>query len=88
MLDDFPSLSERDTNLPSCSTLILVSIRTFGWTFFKLLFQTNLQHGINQRFSDMIVKAKGRNPDDKFTNFLSDYFESRGCKVRLKLIDA
>lgn len=91
--DDIPLIKRALINLESiCETpngyLISEPVSRFGWTFFKILFKTNLHHGINQKFSDMIIKAKGRNPDEKFTNFISDYFESRDCKVRLKLIDA
>lgn len=91
--EDIPLIKKALINLESiCEAhngyLISEPVSRFGWTFFKILFHTNLHHSIHQKFSDMIVKAKGSNPDDKFTNFMSDYFESRGCKVRLKLIGA
>jgi len=41
--------------------------------------------GIEDEFSDMIKKCKGNKPDEKFTNFLSQYFESKGCNVRVKI---
>ena len=35
----------------------------------------------------MIKKAKGNKPEEKFNNFISDFFESQGCKIRVKLVD-
>jgi hypothetical protein len=35
----------------------------------------------------MIKKAKGSKSEEKFTNFLSDYFQSQGCKAKIKLIE-
>jgi hypothetical protein len=63
-------------------------VSRFGWTFFKLWIKTNLQFQISERFSDMIRKSKGSKQEEKFTNFLSDYFQSKGCKVKIKLIEA
>ena len=36
----------------------------------------------------MISKSKGRKNDEKFTNFMTDFFNSRDCKIKLKLVDA
>jgi len=41
---------------------------------------------IEEKFSDMIKKSKGRKNDDKLTNFMIDFFESRDCKIKLKLV--
>jgi len=60
----------------------------FGWTFFDLALNSNFLFGIEKKFADMIKKAKGKKPNEKFTNFMSAFFESRGCKVRLKLIES
>ncbi|MEM2785919.1 MAG: hypothetical protein QXY25_02305 [Candidatus Nitrosotenuis sp.] len=59
----------------------------FGWTFFKLWIKPNLQAQIEIKFADMIKKSKGSKPEEKYTNFMSDYFQSKGCKVRIKMID-
>ena len=59
----------------------------FGWTFFKLWIKPALQSSIEKEFLNMIKKAKGDKFQEKFTNFLSDFFESSGCKVKLKLIE-
>lgn len=59
----------------------------FGWTFFKLWIRPNLQDAINKKFDDMIRRYKGK-PDEKFTFFIADYLQSKGCKTKVKLIDA
>jgi len=59
----------------------------FGWTFFKLAFKPNLQNGIEEKFSDMLAKYRSSNQSQKFVQFLTDYFHSKGCDVRIKMID-
>ena len=62
-------------------------VSRFGWTFFKLWLKPNLQSKINEHFSDMIQKAKGSKQDEKFRNFMSDFFLSKGCNIKLKIIE-
>lgn len=62
-------------------------ISRFGWTFFSLWLKPNLITQIEERFSDMISKSKGRKNDEKFTNFMVDFFNSRDCKIKLKLVE-
>ena len=57
----------------------------FGWTFFQMLVDQELYVGIEDKFSDMIKKSKGNKPDEKFTNFLNQYLESKGCNVKIKM---
>ena len=59
----------------------------FGWTFFKVWIKPNFHGLIEQKLGDMIKKSKGHKPEEKFTNFLSDYFQSRGCKVKVKMTE-
>lgn len=60
----------------------------FGWTFFKLWIKPNLHQQIEMRLGDMIKKSKGSKPDEKFTNFLSDLFQAKGCsKIKVKLVE-
>jgi hypothetical protein len=59
----------------------------FGWTFFKLAFKPNLQNGIEEKFSDMIAKYQLGDQPQKFAKFMTDYFVSRGCDVKIKLSD-
>lgn len=57
----------------------------FGWTFFKLYFKENLHHGIEEKFADMLNKYRFNNQSQKFTEFMTDYFKSKGCNIRIKI---
>ncbi len=59
----------------------------FGWTFFKLAFKVDLQSAIEEKFSNMICNYPSNNPSQKFAKFISDYFNSKGCKVKIKISD-
>jgi hypothetical protein len=59
----------------------------FGWTFFKLSFKPNLQNGIEEKFSDMIMKYQANDQYEKFAKFMTDYFISKGCDVKIKISD-
>jgi len=59
----------------------------FGWTFFKLSFKPNLQNGIEEKFSDMLAKYERNDQPQKFAKFMTDYFISRGCDVKIKISD-
>ena len=59
----------------------------FGWTFFKLSFKPNLQNGVEEKFSDMIAKYEWNDQPQKFAKFMTDYFISRGCDVKIKISD-
>jgi len=59
----------------------------FGWTFFKLAFKPNLQNGIEEKFSDMIEKYRSSDQPQKFVQFMTDYLHSKGCDVRIKMVD-
>jgi len=60
----------------------------FGWTFFQLFMDQELYVGIEDKFADMIRKTKGAKPDEKFINFLGMYFESKGCNVKVKIVNS
>jgi len=59
----------------------------FGWTFFKLSFKPNLQNSIEEKFSDMIAKYEGNDQPQKLAKFMTDYFISKGCDVKIKISD-
>ncbi len=59
----------------------------FGWTFFKLSFKSNLQNGIEEKFSDMISRYDSNDQPQKFAKFMTDYFVSKGCDVKIKISD-
>ena len=58
-----------------------------GWTFFKLSFKSNLHHGIEEKFADMLNKYSFKNKSQKFTQFMTDYFKSKGCNIQIKILD-
>jgi hypothetical protein len=60
----------------------------FGWTFFKIALNPDLQDGIEKKFSDMIEKYQWSNPTEKFTKFMTDYFATKGCNVLIKSISS
>lgn len=59
----------------------------FGWTFFKLAFKPNLQNSIEEKFSDMLAKYQWSDNQQKFVKFMTDYFGSRGCELKVKSVD-
>ncbi len=59
----------------------------FGWTFFKLRFKPNLQNGIEEKFSDMIANYQSNDQTEKFAKFMTDYFVSKGCDIKIKISD-
>ncbi|MGY5152232.1 MAG: hypothetical protein ACW9XA_08185 [Candidatus Nitrosopumilus sp. bin_6a] len=59
----------------------------FGWTFFKMAFKPNLRNGIEEKFSDMIIKYQANDQAEKFAKFIADYFISKGCEVKIKISD-
>ena len=59
----------------------------FGWTFFKLSFKPILQNGIEEKFADMLSKYRLNTQSQKFTKFMTDYFQVKGCKIRIKILD-
>ena len=59
----------------------------FGWTFFKLSFKPSLQNGIEEKFADMLNKYRLNNQSQKFTKFMTDYFQAKGCNIKIKMLD-
>ena len=62
-------------------------VTRFGWTFVPLWIKPNFLSKIEEKFSDMIKKSKGRKNEEKITNFMINFFESRDCKIKLKLVE-
>ncbi len=67
--------------------LISNPMERFGWAFFKILFKGELLFAIQQKLSDQIAISKGKKFEDKFVNFLMNFFEYKNCKVKVKLIE-
>jgi len=60
----------------------------FGWTFFKIAIKQDLHNKIDKKFADMIEKYSWSNPSEKFTKFMTDYFKSKGCDLKIKLANS
>ena len=59
----------------------------FGWVFFNLSIKLDFQIGIESEFSDMFAGyAKERDRSQRLAMFLSDYFNSRNCDIKLKVV--
>ena len=67
--------------------LLSNAIEKFGWAFFRILFKGELLSGIQQKLANQIMNSKGKKPDEKFTEFITKFFESRNCKVKMKFVE-
>jgi hypothetical protein len=67
--------------------LISDPMERFGWAFFKILFKGELFLAIQQKLANQISISKGKKFDDKFINFLINFFEYKNCKVKVKLVE-
>ena len=82
------ALSQMETLLQAYNGYLLSEPNAnFGWTFFKIAFKPELQKGIEEKFSDMINKYRWSRQPEKFSKFMGDYFQARGCNVKVKLVD-
>ncbi|MGQ0794643.1 MAG: hypothetical protein ACT4N5_00460 [Nitrosopumilaceae archaeon] len=62
-------------------------VEKFGWTFFKILFKNELLAGMQEKFGNQIMNTKGKAFQEKFTDFVTKFFESKNCKIRMKLVE-
>ena len=60
-------------------------VSRFGWTFFQIAMKRVLVDRIEETFGDMIAQYREGKPEERLARFMSDFLESRGCKIRLKL---
>lgn len=58
----------------------------FGWTFFKITFKADLHEGIAAKFADMLTRYRSGKPEEKFAEFMRDYFASKNCKVKVRVV--
>lgn len=63
-------------------------IEKFGWAFFKILFKGELLSGMQEKLPDQIMNSKGKKPEEKFTEFITKFFEFRNCKAKMKLVES
>ena len=59
----------------------------FGWTFFKILFKNELLAGMQEKFGNQIMNTKGKEFQEKFIDFVTKFFETKNCKIRMKLVE-
>ena len=59
----------------------------FGWSFFKIFFKTELLAGMQEKFGTQIMNTKGKAFQEKFTDFVTKFFESKNCKIRMRLVE-
>jgi len=83
------ALSHMETLVGSANGyLISEPYSKFGWTFFKIAIKSELQDGVERKFGDMLDKYRWSNQDEKFTKFMTDYFASKGCNVKIKVVSS
>lgn len=81
------ALSHLESLLGSYNGYLLSEPSTnFGWTFFKIAFKPNFQSAIEQKFADMISKYRWSNQSEKFGKFMTDFFNAKGCNVKVKVL--
>lgn len=62
-------------------------VEKFGWTFFKILFKGELLSGMQEKFGTQIMNTEGKAFQEKFSEFVTKFFESENCKMRMKLVE-
>ena len=62
-------------------------VEKFGWSFFKIFFKTELLAGMQKKFGTQIMNTKCKVFQEKFTDFVTKFFESKNCKIRMRLVD-
>jgi len=82
------ALSHMETLVSGYNGYMLSDPETkFGWTFFKIAFKPNLQEGIEKKFDDMLKKYRFSNHEERFAKFMTDYFNSKNCDVKIRVAD-
>lgn len=59
----------------------------FGWAFFKVLIKSELLSAMQLKLADQIAVSEGKKIEEKFVSFMTNLFESKNAKVKVKLID-
>jgi len=67
--------------------LISNPMERFGWAFFKILVKMELLSAIQLKLGDQITRSKGKKPEEKFVNFMTNFFEYKNAKVKVKLVE-
>ncbi len=67
--------------------LISNPMERFGWAFFKILVKNELLSAIQLKLGDQVTHSKGKKPEEKFVSFMTNFFEHKNAKVKVKLIE-
>ena len=67
--------------------LIGEPMNRFGWAFFKILIKDDLLSVMQLKLDDKIKASKGKAYEEKFTSFMTNLFESKNAKVKVKLVE-
>ena len=67
--------------------LLSEPMEKFGWSFFKILFKNELLTGMQEKFGTQIMNTKGKAFQEKFTDFVIKFFESKNCKIRMRFVE-
>src|SRR5437867_859005 len=67
--------------------LISKPMERFGWAFFKVLVKAELLSAIQLKLGDQIARSKGKKLEEKFVNFMTNFFEYKNAKVKVKLLE-
>ncbi len=59
----------------------------FGWAFFKVLIKSELLSAMNLKLANQIAASDGKKIEEKFVSFMTEFFEDKNAKVKVKLID-
>lgn len=82
------ALSHLETRCGGPNTYALSEpVSRFGWTFFQIVMKPILIDGIERKFDDMIRRYRKGKPEERLVKFMSDFFESRDCRIKLKLVE-
>lgn len=82
------AMSHLETHCGAPNAYVLSEpVSRFGWTFFRIAMKPVLVDGIEGKFADMIGKYRDGKPEERLVKFLSDFFESRNCKIKLKITE-
>jgi hypothetical protein len=62
-------------------------VERFGWAFFKVLIKSELLSAMQLKLADQITNSKGKKYEEKFLSFMTQFFENKNTKVKVKLAE-
>ena len=67
--------------------LISNPMERFGWAFFKILIKAELLSAIHLKLGDQVARSKGKKQEEKFVTFMTNFFEYKNVKVKVKMLE-